>query len=86
MPIYEYECQDCKKVSEILVFSSLEPECPRCGSRRLKKIMSPTSSLTGHSPASMPGPKDTGCCGSRPGLAPGCSGPGSCCGKNKTGS
>ncbi len=81
MPIYEYECKNCKKISEILVFSSVEPKCPKCGSKELKKLISATSSMTGQPRMSMPGPKDRGCCGSRPGQAPGCSGPGSCCGK-----
>ncbi len=81
MPIYEYECKNCKKISEILVFSSVEPKCPKCGSKELKKLISATSSMTGQPKLSMPGPKDRGCCGSRPGQAPGCSGPGSCCGK-----
>ncbi len=81
MPIYEYRCLECDRVSEILVFSSFEPECPLCGSKRLKKIMSPTSSLTGRAKSTLPGPGDTGCCGNRPGESPNCSGPGSCCGK-----
>ena len=82
MPIYEYRCEKCGEVSELLIFSTTsEPECPNCGSRDLTKLMSATSSLTGQNPAGMPGPSDTGCCGSRPGQAPGCAGPGSCCGK-----
>jgi hypothetical protein len=43
--------------------------------------MSATSSLTGRTAAGLPGPGDTGCCGSHPGHA-GCAGPGSCCGKS----
>ena len=81
MPIYEYECNRCKKVSEILVFSSVRPECPECGSKDLKKLMSATSSLTGRADTSMHSHRDKACCGSRPGMAPGCKGPGSCCGK-----
>ena len=30
---------------------------------------------------SLPGPSDHGCCGSRPGQASHCAGPGTCCGK-----
>jgi putative FmdB family regulatory protein len=83
MPIYEYKCLDCGKVSEILVFSSgPEVSCPECGSLSMEKLMSATSSLTGKSGTGrLPGPGDTACCGSRPGEAAGCAGPGSCCGK-----
>ncbi len=82
MPIYEFKCQDCGKISEILVFSSENQiECPECNSNNLKKLMSATSSLTGSSGHKLPGPNDTGCCGSRPHEAAGCQGPGSCCGK-----
>jgi putative FmdB family regulatory protein len=82
MPIYEYRCKDCGMESEHIVFGSEdEIKCPKCGSSNMEKLMSATSSLTGSSPHKMPGPKDTGCCGSRPGEAAGCAGPGSCCGK-----
>ena len=82
MPIYEFKCEDCGKVSEILVFSSGEPiKCSGCSSNNLKKLVSATSSLTGSSGQRLPGPGDTGCCGSRPHEASGCQGPGSCCGK-----
>ena len=55
-------------------------ECPECGGEDTEKIMSATSSLTGHEARSIPGPHDTGCCGQSPGQAS-CAGPGSCCGK-----
>ncbi len=81
MPLYDYLCLDCKKVSEILVTSSAEePSCPDCGSSNLKKMLSAPSSLSGSSAQKMPGPGDTACCGSSP-MQAGCSGPGSCCGK-----
>ena len=41
MPIYEYECKDCGKESEMLVRSSEEGVvCPSCGSSSLKKMFS----------------------------------------------
>jgi predicted Fe-Mo cluster-binding NifX family protein len=40
------------------------------------------SSYFGNSKHNIPGPKDTACCGSAPGEASGCAGPGSCCGKH----
>jgi hypothetical protein len=55
--------------------------CPECGSVRMTKLMSATSAITGQSGQRLPGPGDTACCGSRPGEASGCAGPGSCCGR-----
>ncbi len=82
MPLFDYLCLDCGQSSEILIAGSVEePECNLCGSRKLKKLLSAHSSISGSSKMSMPGPGDTSCCGSTPSAA-GCAGPGSCCGKN----
>jgi putative FmdB family regulatory protein len=41
MPIYEYECLKCKNEFEYLIIhSSPEPECPKCGSKNLQKMIS----------------------------------------------
>jgi len=42
MPIYEYQCESCGKVSEILVRSAADeaPVCTACGSRKLTKMFS----------------------------------------------
>jgi putative FmdB family regulatory protein len=81
MPIYEYLCQDCGETSEQLIFSGdQEVSCTHCGSKRLKKLLSAQSSLSGPAPSGLPGPGDTPCCGSSPSQA-GCAGPGSCCGR-----
>lgn len=41
MPLYEYRCQECKKESEILVQSlNAKPDCPKCGSKKLEKLLS----------------------------------------------
>lgn len=44
MPIYEYECNSCKKVIEIMQKITSDPEtvCPTCGGP-LKKLVSRTS-------------------------------------------
>jgi putative FmdB family regulatory protein len=45
MPIYEYKCESCGHVSEVLVqgfFSPGEPECPECGQKMQKLITSPS--------------------------------------------
>ena len=84
MPLYDYLCLECKKLSEILVTISTEkPQCSNCGSPNLKKMLSAPSSLSGSSAQKMPGPGDTACCGSSPMQAQ-CAGPGSCCGRVPT--
>ncbi len=81
MPLFDIQCRTCGQTGEVLVTSGTAPLiCPSCGSGETTKIMSATSSLTGRTAVNLPGPSDTGCCGSRPGHA-GCAGPGSCCGK-----
>jgi len=82
MPIYDYLCADCGETSEVFItHSSDHPECESCGSEKLEKLLSAHSSMSGASKDSMPGLGDTACCGSAPGQAKGCAGPGSCCGK-----
>lgn len=81
MPLYDYLCLDCGKLSEILITGSNEKlQCDTCGGTQLKKMLSAPSSLSGVQANKMPGPGDTACCGSSPSHA-GCAGPGSCCGK-----
>lgn len=50
MPIYEFRCQECSKVSEFqLKIADPHPtDCPACGRQGLKKIMSlPSFQLKG---------------------------------------
>ena len=81
MPLFDYQCLDCGKSSEILVINTNDsPLCKSCGSSKLKKLVSAHSSMSGPAKSKLPGPGDTSCCGSSPAEA-GCAGPGSCCGK-----
>jgi putative FmdB family regulatory protein len=60
MPIYDYRCRECGKVSEIFL-RSLHSEairCPACGSENLERLIS--SSYMIRMEASAPG---TTCCG-----------------------
>ncbi|MGQ9546374.1 MAG: FmdB family zinc ribbon protein [Dehalococcoidia bacterium] len=60
MPIYEYKCQECGKVSEILIrsFDSQDVQCPACGGRKLDKLLSASYALSAEAPT----PGRT-CCG-----------------------
>lgn len=43
MPIYEYRCNKCKKKVSVLtlrVSEEVNPECDRCGSKNLSRLMS----------------------------------------------
>jgi putative FmdB family regulatory protein len=43
MPIYEYRCSGCRKISEFLVLNAREsfvPVCPRCGATDLERVLS----------------------------------------------
>ena len=82
MPLYDYHCQACGIVNEILVNgTSGLPGCSYCGSANVKKLISAHSSLSGAPSTRLPDAGDTGCGGSQPNQAD-CQGPGICCGKN----
>jgi putative FmdB family regulatory protein len=43
MPIYEYRCEDCGKISEFLLIKTEEivvPQCKRCKSKKMSRILS----------------------------------------------
>jgi len=43
MPIYEYECSDCRRRVSLLIrsiSSAATPACPRCGGSALTRLMS----------------------------------------------
>ena len=81
MPIFEYLCAKCGRMTEILITHSDDvPRCEGCGSTKLKKLLSAQSSLSGSANSRLPGAGDSRCCGTTPADS-GCAGPGSCCGK-----
>jgi putative FmdB family regulatory protein len=49
MPIYEFECLQCHKVSEILLMPAEERPtlCPHCGGKLQKRISSPAIQFKG---------------------------------------
>ena len=43
MPIYEYQCADCRRAVSLLVMRISDPtppSCPRCGGSQLRRLMS----------------------------------------------
>ncbi len=60
MPIYEYRCLECGKISEILLrnLGSENVKCPVCGSENLEKLLSASYTIR----ISSPTPGRT-CCG-----------------------
>jgi putative FmdB family regulatory protein len=60
MPIYDFRCQECGKVSEFLLPSSADSRtlaCPGCGSQNLERLMSAPGLLRN------PTNSSTTCCG-----------------------
>ena len=48
MPIYDFKCLDCDRVSEILAgVNAPAPPCPECGSSKMKRQMSTTFKVIG---------------------------------------
>lgn len=83
MPLFDFKCNSCGKISEILIFQTDEvPVCSFCGDSKLDKLVAAHSSMSGPVKKNLPGLGDTACCGSSPGEHQGCQGPGSCCGKH----
>lgn len=40
MPVYDFECQSCGQTHEQLILGDpVEPLCPACGSRELRKLL-----------------------------------------------
>ena len=59
MPIYDYKCGDCGKVSEIFLRSAdSEVRCPDCSSENMQKLVSASYMI--RTDTSAPG---TTCCG-----------------------
>ena len=40
MPIYDYACDECGEASELMILDATPPQCSKCGSQSLKKLMS----------------------------------------------
>jgi putative FmdB family regulatory protein len=81
MPIYEYKCEDCGHVTELIVGigrNSDGLECSACGGSSLEQLMSAPAASVVNEPSGLAG--GSTCCGSSPSHK-GCV-PGSCCGSS----
>ena len=69
MPIYEYNCENCRSDFELLIRGDEQPACPECGATRLVKQFSvPAAHSAGGGSLSIadmprPGPCGRGGCG-----------------------
>ena len=71
MPLYEYQCDECREPAELLVRGDEQPVCPACGGQRLTKQLSVVAAPGRDTPG---GPRDeppSGSCGTGCGCFPG---------------
>jgi putative FmdB family regulatory protein len=64
MPIYEFRCQKCNDLFEVLVTSGTATEeiaCKRCGSREVKKTISASAYRLSSSGGAIPSGSLSGC-------------------------
>ncbi len=71
MPFYNYYCENCDEVFEIRALfkekdAGLEPECPKCQSKKTRQVITAGLFIQGSGGASLP----LSSCGPNPG--PGC--------------
>ncbi len=64
MPIYEYRCQECKALFELISTSTESapaPTCPKCQSANVKKTISASSFRISGGTSSIPSGALSGC-------------------------
>lgn len=64
MPIYEYRCDQCRNLFEVLVSSANTAEptsCPKCGSNMVKKTISTASFRINSGSQAIPSGALSGC-------------------------
>ena len=62
MPIYEYECRDCRHDFELLVHAGTSPVCPTCRSVSLQKQISAFAVGGGSAATAASAPQACGTC------------------------
>ena len=63
MPIYEYNCRDCRRDFELLVHAGATPACPVCDSLSLRKRLSAFAVGRGGAAKAPSAPQACGRCG-----------------------
>ena len=63
MPIYEFDCRPCKERFELLIGISRvgEAKCPKCGSGRVRRVMSMFAARTSGGSSHSHGDNCAGC-------------------------
>jgi putative FmdB family regulatory protein len=54
MPIYEFRCEACSQVFELLAMKAgeeIEAKCPHCGGEELSRMLSATNCVVSDSPS-----------------------------------
>lgn len=54
MPLFDYECESCRKSVEVLVRNGESPECPACGSQKMTRQLSAPAAPHGGSGRDLP--------------------------------
>jgi putative FmdB family regulatory protein len=58
MPLYEFKCQECSQIFELLIMNreqDVEMKCPHCGSEAFERVLSTTHYAMGGGGASATG-------------------------------
>lgn len=66
MPIFEYECQACRKSFEQYLKTAAEEHgvvCPECGAKRVRRIPSVFAARSAAAPVALPQQRGCGRCG-----------------------
>ena len=71
MPIYEYQCDECRAAFELLIRGAETPACPECGGHELEKLLSVPAAHTA-SASQLPTCEGPGPCGMGPCGMPDC--------------
>lgn len=64
MPIYEYRCEECRNLFEVLTTSTTSSEevnCPKCSSHKVKKTISAASFRINSGGSAIPAGALSGC-------------------------
>ena len=80
MPIFDFKCRNCGKVSEIIIRKADEEvTCPECGNRKMEKLIASSYTVRQSDSLSRNSPKSGTCCGrSERCETPPCSSEGKC--------